>query len=377
MRTIHITIPYHVKPGRVEDLFEQLLNNIHNSISHETISFELVSLNQHIYFYMTFTDSLYEFITGQIYAIYPDAEILETKDYISSNLIAGKQFYGAELGMMRSNIYPTQTYTDFEKDPLSGVFSILSKVQNNEMGWVQVIVRKRSDNWQFHIKNKWSRKMYAVKRIFSLRDRMKRGSGVEAKALEKSWFDKKIEHHIFDCSIRLMVWASDREVAKGKLHALAKGFFQINTPDLNEYEIDKESSSSMMLRDFKKRSMAKHLLLNTKELATVYHIPNPDEIPNTVYVMSRKHEPPLDLPKPSEENKNIMSTFGITNYHNSNVVFGISREDRRRHMYCVGKSGSGKSKLLELLINQDIQQGFGVAVLDPHGDLVDDVMRMI
>ena len=73
----------------------------------------------------------------------------------------------------------------------------------------------------------------------------------------------------------------------------------------------------------------------------------------------------------------MMSTFGITNYHNSNIIFGISREDRRRHMYMVGKSGSGKSKLLELLINQDIEQGHGVAVLDPHGDLVDDVLRMI
>jgi len=377
MRTIHITIPYHTGAGRVEALFEQLLNNIHNSISKETISFELVSINQHVHFYMTFTDSLYEFITGQIYAIYPAAEIMETKDFISPQLISGKQFYGAELGVKRSNIYPTQVYTDFEKDPLSGVFSIISKVLENEMMWVQVVVKKLDDNWKFHLNNKISRRIHRMKSIFRLRDRLKRGRGKDAKSLEKEWFDAKIQENMFSVGVRMMAWAQSKEVAKGKLHALTKGFFQINTTDLNEYKISYESSSNTILKEFKKRSISSEFLLNAKELATLYHIPNPDEISNTVYVLSRKSEPPLDLPKPNSENASMMSTFGITNYHNSNIMFGINRVDRRRHLYAVGKSGSGKSKMLELLINDDIQNGHGVAILDPHGDLVDDVMRMI
>jgi type IV secretory pathway TraG/TraD family ATPase VirD4 len=59
------------------------------------------------------------------------------------------------------------------------------------------------------------------------------------------------------------------------------------------------------------------------------------------------------------------------------VPFGILRADRRRHLYAIGKSGSGKSKLLELLIYEDLQNGEGVAVLDPHGDLVDDILRYV
>lgn len=97
-------------------------------------------------------------------------------------------------------------------------------------------------------------------------------------------------------------------------------------------------------------------------------------MPHIVHVLARKSDPPQDLPKKGEGD---VSAFGVTNYHNNFVPFGIRRADRRRHLYAVGKSGSGKSKLLELLINDDIQSGQGFAVLDPHGDLIDAIMRYI
>jgi hypothetical protein len=65
------------------------------------------------------------------------------------------------------------------------------------------------------------------------------------------------------------------------------------------------------------------------------------------------------------------------NYHGSTTPFGILQEDRRLHLYLVGKSGSGKSKCLELLLQEDINAGRGFALMDPHGDLVDNVLRMI
>lgn len=378
MRTIHITIPYHIGQGRVEALFEQLLDNVHNSISNEKISFELVAVSQHIHFYMTFTDSLYEFIVGQVYALYPDAEILETRDYITPQAISGKAFHGIELGTVRnSNLYPTQVYEDFEKDPLSGVYSILSKTHVNEMLWVQVVVEKNNDNLWFQIKNKISRKLYWVKRFFAFRDRMKRGSSKEAHSMEKAWFDRKIQGNVFQCTTRIMSWGTDPQVVKDKAVAVARGYFQINDTELNGYKIQKSTNNKSMLSDYKKRTSSNGFSLNAKELTTIYHIPNPDVIPNTVYVMSRKNEPPLDLPKAVTGGDPNISAFGTTNYHNTNIPFGIQRIDRRRHLYTVGKSGSGKSKMLELLINEDIRQGHGVAVLDPHGDLVDDIMRVI
>jgi len=74
---------------------------------------------------------------------------------------------------------------------------------------------------------------------------------------------------------------------------------------------------------------------------------------------------------------NRITTFAETNYRNSNVRFGIKTDDRRRHMYFIGKTGMGKSTVLENMIIQDIQDGKGVCVVDPHGDLVEKVINFI
>jgi len=91
-------------------------------------------------------------------------------------------------------------------------------------------------------------------------------------------------------------------------------------------------------------------------------------------MQSKRAEAPRDIPKIQDGN---VSFFGQTNYHGSSDEFGIAQDDRRRHLYLVGKSGSGKSKCLELLIKADLEAGRGIALLDPHGDLVDNVLRMV
>jgi type IV secretory pathway TraG/TraD family ATPase VirD4 len=69
--------------------------------------------------------------------------------------------------------------------------------------------------------------------------------------------------------------------------------------------------------------------------------------------------------------------FAQTNFRNRRIEFGFKVDDRRRHLYVVGKSGSGKSKLLELLINSDLNADYGVAIIDPHGDLAEEILRFI
>src|SRR6266568_1384889 len=75
--------------------------------------------------------------------------------------------------------------------------------------------------------------------------------------------------------------------------------------------------------------------------------------------------------------ENRITYFAKTNFRNEAKVFGIKKPDRRAHMYVIGKTGTGKSTLLETLIRQDIEAGDGLALLDPHGDLVDRVLTKI
>lgn len=79
---------------------------------------------------------------------------------------------------------------------------------------------------------------------------------------------------------------------------------------------------------------------------------------------------------PIPYNKDI-TYFAKTNFRNHSQVFGIKRKDRRQHMYVLGKSGTGKSVLLSNLIAQNIQNGDGLCVVDPHGELVEEVLDLI
>ncbi|MDO8601509.1 MAG: type IV secretion system DNA-binding domain-containing protein [bacterium] len=91
--------------------------------------------------------------------------------------------------------------------------------------------------------------------------------------------------------------------------------------------------------------------------------------------------PPPQLPMLGKVEPRQVSFIGQTNYvaalEEKKFVFGIKREDRRRHLYTVGKSGVGKSKFLELLIRQDIAYGEGVCLMDPHGDVIEDILHFI
>ena len=91
--------------------------------------------------------------------------------------------------------------------------------------------------------------------------------------------------------------------------------------------------------------------------------------------------PPPELPVYGKADASEISYIGRTNYiaalEEKRFIFGIKRVDRRRHLYIVGKSGVGKSKLLELLIRQDIAYGYGLCLMDPHGDVIEAILDAI
>lgn len=108
------------------------------------------------------------------------------------------------------------------------------------------------------------------------------------------------------------------------------------------------------------------------------YVPPAGELENFV---ARRHEPPDTIPIKGTIPDEDLSLFGRTNYSSgysaTRYVFGIKRRDRSRHMYVIGKSGVGKTKLLELLIRSDIHFKHGLAVIDPHGDLINDLLDFI
>ncbi|MBI2463982.1 type IV secretion system DNA-binding domain-containing protein [Candidatus Peregrinibacteria bacterium] len=355
-----------------------MLVNLHETLHGEKIGFEIISHNQHVYFYIRIPNHLRELIEGQIYALYPDAEIIETKDYIKNETLQTRSLAAAYLSLKRSDIYPLKTFKDFDGDSLAGVLAILTKATDDEQIWIQMIVSPREDNWSLNFTRSWKIKTVGIKNLFRIKDYFKTKSKAVIKSRDHEKFEEKAKSHIFRASIKIAYISNTKEKALQKLGALARAFTQFNTIDFNQFQTHRVSNTKNFVEKYTNLQVyGTDYDFSAEETASMYHFPDPDTVPHIVHVMARKAEPPQDLPKLGAVDAKDVSFLGVTNYHNQNIKFGIKRNDRRRHLYIVGKSGTGKSKLLELLIISDILAGHGVGVLDPHGDLVDNVLKHI
>ncbi len=368
-----------IPPGKNEEAsFDQMLNNIYETMSNASVAFEVVSMHQHIYFYVRVATKIKHLIEGQIYGQYPDAEIFEVKDYVQPEKMAAanRGFACADIVLERSDIYPIKDYNQFEGDSLAGIFSVLTKASENEEIWIQIVSKPMPDDWRLNFGRRVKMRVLSFKNIFRLRDYLKLKGKTVLRATEKEEFNKKADKNSYNINIRVAYVAKTQGEADMKIESVKRAFQQFNTTDFNSLKGVKASRNSF-LRKYKSGTFDNGFLFTTEELATIYHYPEPDTVPHIVHVVSRKKEPPENLPKDGGMPPNELSVFGATNYHNQNIRFGLKRIDRRRHLYVVGKSGTGKSKMLELLINADIQAGKGVGVLDPHGDLVDNILKYI
>jgi hypothetical protein len=375
LKYLHVVVPQGEEENpKKEAVFTQFINNLYKSIKGRTISFEIFGYKQYSYFYIVVPEDLNALVEGLLYSTFPGCEIIDSKDYCQFARTQKLPFAGARLKFKRSDIYPILNHEDFEVDSLAGVFAVISKIEQGEQVWVQMMISPKTDNWLYHLQRRIRMFFNSIKRIFRLKNYLRMKGRKEFFEEEKKSFIDKTQTHPFNIQIKLACFAKDQKLAGARLEAVSKAFYQFNKIDFNEFVSTRPVYAKSFIDSYLKRRMDSVQIISTKELATIYHFPNADHVPHIVHVLSKKSEPPQDLPK---ERSPDVSFFGVTNYHNTLDDFGIKREDRRRHLYTVGKSGTGKSKLLELFISEDIKNGEGVAVLDPHGDLVDNIMRMI
>ncbi|MBI4975520.1 type IV secretory system conjugative DNA transfer family protein [Candidatus Peregrinibacteria bacterium] len=373
MKYFQIIVPQGDDQKKKESLFQEMLVNFHKTAHGAKVSFEILGYEQYTYFFCAVPDNMYETIECLFYSTYPDCEIKQVSDYVDSFQKDKLAISGARMKLKYGDVYPFKVYSHFEDDCLNRLFSVISKIASGEQVWVQIMTQPIEETAGYHLKRRILLRWNNFKKIFSIRDRMRvkdEHSVIKERyhlAVEKT----KIEP--FSVSIRVGYIAKTHEEAENKLHAVVNSFYQFNETDIQGFK-SVHLGEKAFLYEYKNRKQTDSFIVGQEELATIYHLPNSDIVPHIVHVLAKKSEAPQDLPKVGEED---VSLFGITNYHNNFNRFGFKREDRRRHLYVVGKSGSGKSKLLELLIKEDLENGNGIGVLDPHGDLVDSVMEFV
>jgi hypothetical protein len=280
-------------------------------------------------------------------------------------------------------IYPFQTAAALLWDSMAPIVTALSRIVEGDKMVVQVLAKAVPDTYAHQGKLALARNFDRFTRLFRTRTWLKRDLNLKSAELVKQKCLKR--HFRVNYRISSFTELSDKpsrsEIAEAKAR-LTQNIVHVsnavkifNSTDENKFKLDRIQFGKAPMLKMQERRFDRPFLCMPLEVSTLWHPPSSGTLPNTTIVLSRKAPPPRTLPAAANDPQ--ISMFGVTNYRDHALPFGIRRFDRRRHLYALGKSGNGKSCLLQLLIRNDIENGFGCAVLDPHGDLVDDLLKSI
>ena len=358
----------------------------------DAIAFEIVAHEKLVTFYVTAPRKITEFFEQQLHAQYSDAYIEEVTDY---NMFSPTGVVvGGYLTLKRQSAFPLKTYKELEVDPLNALTNALSKVNEGDGVVVQFIVRPVHHHWrEFGMK--------IVKHMqegMTLDEAMRGGSSMtkgwlgtkeshdkehekrkerklssaETKMLEG--IENKLSKAGLEVNVRVVASAQTPTAAEMYLNNVIQAFGQYNVYEYgNSFSKNIPRSKKGVIEGFIFRTFAEgyRMVLSTEELASLWHLPLPTtDTPNIRWMLARSAPAPTNIPATGLK-------LGFNMYRGVTTDIHITDSDRRRHMYLIGKTGSGKSELIKNLAIQDIRAGKGVAIIDPHGDLADGVMELI
>lgn len=358
------------------------------------VSCEIVIDQEKILFYVVTPQKWQAFFEEQIHAQFPFASIDEVLDY---NIFSPTGvILATHLVLRRSSAFALKTYKKLDSDPMNALTNALAKVEAGDGACIQMLLRPVDGSWR----------KYGV-RIASQMQQGKKLSDVETgsvwgevwkviKSLGAGTKDPNKPDKTYSLSPleQEMVKGIEEKAAKAGLETCMRVIVSGKTPDkaqrymndilgafgqFNVYEYGNSLKKEMprfqsgIIHDviFRQFSESHKMVLNTEELASIFHFPLPStETPKIAWLMSRKAVPPSNIPT-----EGIL--LGTAKYRNHSYDIRMKQGDRRRHSYIIGKSGSGKSQFMKGLIKQDIDAGRGVCLIDPHGDFVDEVLALV
>lgn len=339
------------------------------------LSFEIVGMPEDIRFYVNTPNRFKDFVEKQINGAYPEAEIKEVdiKNFSKEGYAIGNEyniFSGegkvafASLRPKSPSYMPIRVFKDLPTDPLSSITSVLAKMTEGEGAAIQIMVSPSNSKWK-----KLGRSYIAkTKKMESNPETAK----YAADPKELDGIENKIGKAGFDVIIRIVVSSKNKEAAQAHLGNIISSFSQFDS--FNSFTKNTHWFKSLFMKDFIYRFMpmrGQTGVLSSEELATIFHFPNKSvETPHIHWITAKRAPAPAQIPP-----KGLF--LGKSIYRGIVKPIHISLDDRRRHMYIIGKTGTGKSEFLKAMIMQDIRHGEGLAVIDPHGDLIDDILKLI
>lgn len=352
--------------------------------------------DSHIRFFVSVPVEYVDLLQKQILALYPKAKVIEHKNDFNV-FIEGGQSAGAYGKSFKTPALPIKRYSEFTSDPIAVIVSALSKMERSDEGAaLQIVMRPSGEKFLKEygkmldkVKNGTSLKRVVEDKTVlgftknTLMDAIlpkdekkeKKTSYVDEEAIKL--IGEKLNATIIDTNIRLVVSSQSINRSHQILGELSSYFKQFTEAKGNSiyFEEIKHNALQQYFKHFIYRYFDEHesFPLNLQELATICHFPegvNESDFSELKQYESKQAPAPMELCK-----SGIL--MGVNKYRGVETKVYYGKEDRVRHFYCIGQTGTGKTSILKNMIIQDIKNGEGVCFIDPHGSDIQDILACI
>lgn len=366
-----------------------------NAAEHYVLEVAVEEGSEEIVFYVAVPNQYIDLFEKQILSLFHTAVLTERQhDY---NIFRDENVALASVGKLRRHpVYPIKTADKFESDPLAVILNAFSKIEKDGAGAaLQICIKtppKRYHKAYEDVADRISKGMtpsQSIKRIslagelfHSFKDAVfsadKKDDSLSTNDYsdEVGFIREKIESPIVDTNVRLAVSASSQQKAEQVLSEIESSFHQFENTNANQITFVRQSGSKLRstlkaysFREFKKPDVVP-LALN--ELTGLLHFPGRGILSSPQFKQSRSKTAAAPSVVPEAG-----TLLGVNNHRGSEKEIYVTPEDRLRHFYIIGQTGTGKTTLMKNMIIQDIQDGAGVCMIDPHGTDIEDVLGAV
>ena len=360
------------------------------------ISFEIVAKGGLVHYYAVVPMVLVDVIKQAIAAAYPSARLEEVAEHnIFSE--AGKMsgVIGGEFTLKKSFVYPIATYQDTKRDAARALLNALSAASREDGVALQFLIRPASEGWV-------RSSVDAAKKIKDDKSKnhglgIKGASGMaellwkppekpeEKKPEEKQLtsleeetikvIEEKTRYPGYEVLVRVVVSSNTTEHSQSLLKNIVAAFALFDSPSYNGFRFSPSKDVEELVTAFIFRffpQTVKANILNSVEMATIFHLPDQNSIPTSKVKrqMSKQVDGPTDIVDEG-------TLLGVNEFRGVKKEIRLSENDRRRHTYIIGQTGTGKSVFMQNMAYQDMHEGRGFAMIDPHGDLVETMLANV
>ena len=355
---LQVTLRPETKIGR--DLTEQFLQTL--GLCRSPLSFEVVGLPGQVAFQLVATAPEQSAVRQQLAAFFPEARVSPKTDFLASHWdrTGAKEHVIVDCGLAQEFMRPLKVFERFENDPLIAVAGALTDVEEGEIALLQVLFKRTRNSWVESI----------LRAVMDYDSESFFADAPEMIPLAR----EKVMRPLFSSVIRVAAqsphygraWEIARQLA-GTLEQFSRPLSNELIPLTNDGYPEHEHEEDLLRRQTHRSGM----LLNSEELISIVHL---STAPLRIAKLRREEKKTKRVPSIATGHRLVL---GENVHSGEHTQVTLSAEHRIRHTYLIGASGTGKSSLLLNMIIQDIRNGEGVGVLDPHGDLIDQILSYV